>query len=289
MYSLSLCFASRPWWPSPNCAGDLLLETQLLLSMGKQCAGRVIRRKRKGGVCGRCVCGCRGIGFNQRHNEGTVRRRGHLRDKGTMRCQRLKVAWSIPVCVCVCVCVCDTETEHREFISVERQDRSLWRTAAIRPSVCELWISSRRSCCLYCYKIIEIIKMLFYLTKLCYIIIFRTFMQILQGAKVSTPFGLSLLSMSISDCLWSFVIVVCLKQWCLQVMLVLWFPSMLCTCKFLSIVTIECWDFAILLICTILFKSLRLVRLKKNVFVRSVLCSLRHLFDQKYAASITTL
>jgi len=76
--------------------------------MGKQCAARIIRKKRKGGVCGRCVCvcGCRGIGFNQRHNEGTERRRGHLRDKGTMRCQRLKVAWSIPECVCVCVCVC---------------------------------------------------------------------------------------------------------------------------------------------------------------------------------------
>ncbi len=198
--------------------------------MGKQCAARVIRRKRKGGVCGRCVCGCRGIGFNQRHNEGTERRRGHLRDKGTMRCQRLKVAWSIPacglmwecVCVCVCVCTCDTETEHREFISMERQDRSLWRTAAIRLSVCELWKSSRRLCCLYCYKIIEIIKMLFYVSKLCYIIIFRTFTQIRQ-CKISTPFGLSLPSMSISDCLWSFVIVVreflvCLKQWCLQVM-----------------------------------------------------------------------
>lgn len=80
-------------------------------------------REKEERVEGVCVCGCRGIGFNQRHNEGTERRRGHLRDKGTMRCQRLKVAWSIPECVCVCTC--DTQTEHREFINMERQDRSL--------------------------------------------------------------------------------------------------------------------------------------------------------------------
>lgn len=43
-------------------------------------------REKEECVEGVCVCGCRGIGFNQRHNEGTERRRGHLRDKGTMRC-----------------------------------------------------------------------------------------------------------------------------------------------------------------------------------------------------------